>query len=208
MSKLLYITANPKKVEDSWCLSTGEAFLTEYARLHPAETITRVDLFQKKLVNVDLDMIRYKFGKLDPETADPEVREKIRLMNETLDEFLAHDKYVFVTPLWNLGLPPVVKTYFDNVAVARKTFRYTPEGSVGLLAGRPALLIQASGGIYSAAQKEPFAHGVAYIRSILTLFGIPDPIQILIEGTNTQTFDPIEAKKKAFETAKQTAAIF
>ncbi|MDR3259193.1 MAG: NAD(P)H-dependent oxidoreductase [Fusobacteriaceae bacterium] len=208
MSKVLYITANPKKIEESYSLTVGEEFIREYIKLHPNDIVTRVDLFKKELYNIDEDLINYKFGKLSEENASQEAKAKIKKLNETLDEFIDHDKYVFVTPLWNFGLPPVVKTYFDNVSIARKTFRYTANGSEGLLGGRKALHIQASGGIHSTSTKEPFAHGTTYIKSILTFFGIPDLLQILIEGVNLATSNTDEIKKNAIEKAKQLAKTF
>lgn len=41
------------------------------------------------------------------------------------DQFVTADKYVFVTPLWNLSFPSVMKAYFDAVAIPGKAFRYS-----------------------------------------------------------------------------------
>ena len=57
-------------------------------------------------------------------------------MNTNLETFMNADRYVFVTPMWNFSYPPVVKAYLDNVAIAGKTFKYTENGSVGLLEGK------------------------------------------------------------------------
>ena len=57
-------------------------------------------------------------------------------MNTNLETFMNADRYVFVTPMWNFSYPPVVKAYLDNVAIAGKTFKYTENGTVGLLEGK------------------------------------------------------------------------
>lgn len=70
-------------------------------------------------------------------------------MNTNLETFMHADRYVFVTPMWNFSYPSVVKAYLDNLAIAGKTFKYTENGPVGLLEGKKALHIQATGGVYS-----------------------------------------------------------
>lgn len=70
-------------------------------------------------------------------------------MNTNLETFMHADRYVFVTPMWNFSYPSVVKAYLDNLAIADKTFKYTENGPVGLLEGKKALHIQATGGVYS-----------------------------------------------------------
>ncbi len=76
-------------------------------------------------------------------------QQKVAAMNTNLETFMNADRYVFVTPMWNFSYPPVVKAYLDNVAIAGKTFKYTENGPVGLLEGKKALHIQATGGVYS-----------------------------------------------------------
>lgn len=58
---------------------------------------------------------------------------KVSRMSDILEEFLSADKYVFVTPMWNLSFPPVVKAYIDAISIAGKTFKYSAEGPQGLL---------------------------------------------------------------------------
>ena len=61
---------------------------------------------------------------------------KVGRLAELGGQFVLADKYVFVTPMWNFSIPAILKTYLDAVAVSGKTFKYTKEGSVGLLTGK------------------------------------------------------------------------
>ena len=78
-----------------------------------------------------------------------EEKAKVSRLSSLSEQFVAADKYVFVTPLWGFSFPPVMKAYFDSVSVAGKTFKYTEEGPVGLLTDKKAFHIQARGGFYS-----------------------------------------------------------
>lgn len=62
-----------------------------------------------------------------------EEQQKVDRFSEILEEFLSADKYVFVSPMWNLSFPPVLKAYIDAISIAGKTFKYTAEGPQGLL---------------------------------------------------------------------------
>ncbi len=75
---------------------------------------------------------------------------KIGRINELVDQFVAADKYFFVTPIWNYSYPPVMKAYLDTICITGKTFKYHPDGSrTGLLSDKKAVHIQASGSVLS-----------------------------------------------------------
>src|SRR5699024_9797585 len=87
------------------------------------------------------------------------------------------DKIVVANPLWNLNVPSRLKSWFDTISVAGKTFRYTEEGSVGMVTGKKALHIQANGGIYSGA--DPASQ---YVQTMFQFLGITDFHQLFVEG--------------------------
>jgi len=69
-------------------------------------------------------------------------------------QFAEADKYVIAAPMWNLSIPSILKAYIDYIVVSGITFKYTEEGAVGLLQGKKAIHIMATGGEYT---KGPFA---------------------------------------------------
>ena len=133
MSKVLYITANPKKVEDSYSLTIGEEFITEYKKNNLEDEVTVIDLFHLDIPNVDREIAEVVDRVISPDELDEKHKQIMQKMSDTVDEFIKYDKYVFVTPLWNLGVPPVVKTYFDNVCAVGKTFKYTETGAARII---------------------------------------------------------------------------
>jgi len=208
MSKVLYITANVKPLQDSFSLTVGEAFIEEYKKTHPNDEVTYLDLFKNDIPFLDETLIGYMYRQIDENALDAKHTAQVKVMEQILAQFVDSDKYVFATPMWNLGVPPVVKAYFDNVAVVGKTFKYTEHGSVGLLDGKKAMCIQASGGYYSSGPAATMAHGISYIKSMLSFFGVSALSEILIEGTNVQTNDMEQIGQEAVSKAKTAAAAF
>ncbi len=152
VAKLLYITANPKSVQDSFCLSIGETFLDAYRQANPNDEIIPLDLYRINIPFIDVDVFS-GWGKLQQGMAfdqlTPEEKNIVGQINQLCDQFAAADKYVFVTPMWNLSIPPNMKAYIDSICIVGKTFKYTEAGAVGLLTDKKAVHIQARGGVYS-----------------------------------------------------------
>ncbi len=209
--KVLYITANPKQVEYSHSLSVGEKFIEEYSRLHQDDEIVRIDLFNKEVPNIDYEVMN-AWGKLanGVQFADlsSEEQNKLTLMNSNLEEFMGADKYVFVSPLWNFGLPPVLKSYIDNILVSGKTFKYTENGPIGLLENKKSLYIQASGGVYNNDKMRPYEHGSNFMKIPLNFIGVSDQEEILIEGVNMASDGGMSIRENNYYKATQLAQSF
>lgn len=211
MSKVLYVTANPKSAKDSFSLSVGEAFLETYRQSNPKDDIIYLDLYKMNIPLIDENVFS-GWGKLQQGVAfdqlNPEESNSVAQINQLCDQFIAADKYIFVTPMWNLGLPPKMKAYVDTFFMAGKTFKYTENGPVGLLNDKKAVHIQARGGVYSEGPAKAFEFGDSYIRTALTFLGVTSIDSIIVEGM-AQTPDKAEAiKVAAIDRAKQVAQNF
>ena len=118
------------------------------------------------------------------------------------------DKYVFVTPMWNFSIPAILKTYIDAVTVSGKTFKYTKEGSVGLLTEKKALHIQSRGDIYSEGPDVDKEMGHRYLELMMKFYGISTFEGIFIEGQRLFPERAQEIKEKAITQAKEAALRF
>ena len=92
-------------------------------------------------------------------------------------ELKAADTIVIGVPMYNFGIPSTLKAYFDHVARAGLTFKYTEKGAVGLLTGKKAYLVMARGGFYG----DSHAH-TTYVRDFLAFLGITDVEYVYAEG--------------------------
>lgn len=94
-----------------------------------------------------------------------------------IDELRRADIIVLGLPMYNFGLPSQLKAYFDHVARAGETFRYTAEGSVGLLDDKKVYVLATRGGFYG----DSHSHS-EYIRQIFGFFGLNDVEFVYAEG--------------------------
>jgi len=115
-----------------------------------------------------------------------EQAERLERYNAFTQQFLLADKIVVVNPLWNLNVPSQLVSWINTINVAGLTFKYGPEGSIGLIKDKKLLHIQSNGGVY--AGQDPAAQ---YIKSIFGFLGFKDIQQVFIEG---QSADPSQAQ--------------
>ncbi len=186
MKKVLYITANPKQNSQSYSLKAGERFLELYKQNNPHDEIVELDLYNLDIPFIDEEVFS-GWGKLGEGMSFDELTEaeqsKVGMINTYTEQFIDADKYIFVTPMWNLSLPPKVKLYIDTLMIAGKTFHYTENGPEGLLKDKKAIHIHASGGVYSNPAIAHMEFGDSYLKTVLGFMGVSDYERVLIEGT-------------------------
>lgn len=176
MAKVLYIVSNPKPSDKSVSRKLGSEFMEEYKKENPNDEIIELDLYNTEIPELDGEVLNIRNGF---PVANPIAHEKVTAINHFTEQFIQADKYIFVTPLWNLGLPAKTKSYIDTICIAGKTFRYTPSGVVGLLQNKKCLHIHSSGGFHS---KDPQSHADGYLKDIMSFLGVIDYKSIVVEG--------------------------
>jgi FMN-dependent NADH-azoreductase len=211
MAKVLYITAHPHDETKSYSMEVGKAFIDTYKEANPNDEVINVDLYTETIPQIDVDVFS-GWGKLQSGKGFDELSEeekaKVGRLSELCEQFIAADKYVFVTPLWNFSFPPVLKAYIDSVSVAGKTFKYTEQGPVGLLTDKKALHIQARGGIYSEGPAAEMEMGHRYLNVIMQFYGVPSFEGLFVEGHAAMPDKAEEIKANAIARAKDLAHTF
>lgn len=211
MAKVLYITAHPHNETQSYSMAVGKAFIDTYKGVNPGDEVVHLDLYKENIPYIDADVFS-GWGKLRSGQAfdqlSAEEKAKVGRLNELSEQFIAADKYIFVTPLWNFSFPPVMKAYLDSVAVAGKTFKYTEKGPIGLLTDKKALHIQARGGFYSEGPAAQMEMGHRYISIMMSFFGVPTLEGLFVEGHNAMPDKAQEIKENAIARAKDLAHTF
>lgn len=176
MAKVLYIVSNPKPSDKSVSRQLGREFIQEYQKENPNDDVIELDLYHTEIPELDSEVLNIRNGI---PVENPLAHEKVSQINRFTEQFIQADKYIFVTPLWNLGLPAKTKTYIDTICIAGKTFRYTPTGVQGLLKDKKCLHIHSSGGFHS---KDPQSHADGYLKDIMSFLGVLDYKSIVVEG--------------------------
>lgn len=211
MATVLYITAHPHDHQASYSMAVGKQFIESYREANPGDEIVTLDLYNLDIPHIDADVFS-GWGKLRSGTAYDELtaaeKAKVGRLNEIVEQYIAADKYVFVSPMWNFSFPPVLKAYIDAICIAGKTFKYTAQGPVGLLTDKKALHIQARGGIYSEGPAAAFESGHSYLAKIMQFHGVPSFEGLFVEGMAAMPDQAEAIKAKAIEQAKQLATKF
>ena len=141
-----------------------------------AQVIQR-DLAREPVPHLDAERFGAFLSK--PESRTKQQEETIRFSDALIDELRRADTIVLGLPMYNFGLPSTLKAYFDHIARAGVTFRYTEKGPVGLLTGKKAYVFAARGGYYAGTGRDT---QTAYVRDFLAFLGITDVEFVYAEG--------------------------
>ena len=114
---------------------------------------------------------RFQSFLAKPESRTEAQREFAGFSDALIAELRAADTIVIGLPMYNFGVPSTLKAYFDHVARAGETFRYTETGPVGLLTGKRAIVFATRGGLYAGT---PHDSQTAYMKTFLGFLGITD----------------------------------
>lgn len=110
--------------------------------------------------------------------------------------------------MYNFAVPAALKAWIDHVVRAGKTFRYTASGTPeGLLAGKKALAIIASGGRYKDPGLVALDHELPYLRFIFGFMGITDVQFIQAGGTAPVAQGRISAEQFLSPYLSEVAAV-
>ncbi|MGI6685211.1 MAG: FMN-dependent NADH-azoreductase [Bacillota bacterium] len=201
MSTVLYIKANAKPEGASRTFRISDKFIDAYLAGHPQDKIITLDLYKEGINFLSESDINTAFSPKTSENRDHPVLKYAY-------QFAEADKYVVAEPLWNLGVPAILKAYIDYVSISGITFKYTEKGPVGLLNGKKAVNIITRGGDYSSEPASMFELGDRYIRTIFGFFGITDYTTIAADNLDVQGQDVEKIVAEAIAKAQDIAKNF
>lgn len=176
MSTILLLTSSISG-ENSVSTRLADEFVAERRLEYPGTAVIRRDLAKDPVPHLDAERFGAFLAKPGTRTAAQQA--VVDYSDGLIRELRAADTIVLGLPMYNLGLPSQLKAYFDHVARAGETFKYTDKGSVGLLAGRKAYVFAARGGLY---QGTPADTQTGQVRDFLALLGITDVEFVYAEG--------------------------
>ena len=150
------------------------------------------DLARESVAHLTAERFQAFVTPHNERTADQQV---VATYSDTLiDELEQSDVIVLGLPIYNFGLPSTLKAYFDHIARAGITFRYTENGPVGLLGDKAVRVMATSGGDYQVTAKDTQTQCV---RDFFKFLGIRDVNFVYAEGLNLST----ETKQAALTSA-------
>jgi FMN-dependent NADH-azoreductase len=179
MSKVLLVTSSPRGAA-SHSTQIARSLVDQLTSGDPKSTVVVRDLFKDPLPHIGEHFVTALATPAEQRTADQKVA--IALSDELIGEIFAADVIVIATGMVNFGIPSTLKTYIDHVLRGGVTFRYTEKGPEGLVKGKKAYLVHASGGVYSQGPAQAINFQDNYLKHVLGFIGITDVEAIGIEG--------------------------
>jgi FMN-dependent NADH-azoreductase len=208
MSRLLHISASPRG-ERSESLAIAATFLETFRQVNPEVPVDRFDLWDGTLPAFGPDAAAAKMAIFAGEAPQGAAADAWRTATDTFHRFAAADLYLFSVPMWNAGIPYVLKQLIDVISQPGLVFGFDPErGYTGLLTGKKAAVIYTSA-VYGPGRGPAFGADfqAPYFDDWLRWAGITDITEIQFRP-NLATADADTARRAAHAQARDAAKLF
>lgn len=174
MKKLLHIIATPRG-SDSRTLKIARAFLENFKKKYPSCLIEELDLFKEPLQDLTVKIVSGKYVLLGGRDLSGEMKDAWKTVEREIERFLSADAYLISVPMWNFGIPYVLKHYIDIIFQPKYLFRYTPSGVEGLAKNKKMVIVSSRGGDYGPnSPMRGYDHQEPYMRTAFGFIGIKD----------------------------------
>jgi FMN-dependent NADH-azoreductase len=181
MTTLLHIDSSPLYGR-SVSRELTAAFVTQWKASHPDGRVIDRDLNGTVIPPINAEWVGAVYTPEEVRT--PQQKEVLSLSDSLLAELQEADEYVFGVPMHNFGVPSVLKLWIDQITRVGRTFSYANGTPKGLIIGKRATFIIATGGIYDAqTQMASFNFVEPYLRSLFAFLGVTDATFLTAGGT-------------------------
>ena len=155
----------------------ADEFVATWRAAHPGGEVLKRDLASDPVPHLTAERFGAFLAK--PEERTDAQRAVASHSDALIDELRRADTIVIGLPMYNFGVPSTLKAYFDHVARAGVTFRYTAKGPQGLLTGKKVYVFATRGGAYSGT---PLDTQTGYVRDFLRFLGMDEVEFVYAEG--------------------------
>lgn len=200
MSTILQINASLFS-ESGQSSRLAQQFVATHRARHPDDRVIVRDLAADPIPHLDAE----RFGAFTtPAEARTLAQQAIVAQSDALiAELKSADIVVLGLPMYNFGIPSQLKAWFDHLARAGVSFRYTANGPEGLIGDRKVYVFAARGGLYRGTPKDT---QTGHVRDFFNLLGIRDIEFVYAEGLNTGEAARNDALSNAQSTIDRLAA--
>ena len=193
---ILQITSSLRG-EQSESNRVANSIVAKLVAANPNASVVTRDLARQPHPQLDEAALGALFTPVESRTAEQSAR--VALDDALIAQVQAADVVVIGAPMYNFGIPVQLKSWFDAIARAGVTFRYTENGPEGLLKGKRVFVATARGGIYPA-DADP---QVPFVRMLLNFLGMTDQTFVY---SAAQSMGPEAAAKGQAEADATVAA--
>ncbi|MBU2664176.1 NAD(P)H-dependent oxidoreductase [Actinoplanes bogorensis] len=208
MHDVLHISASPRGPR-SESRALAATFLDTLREVSPDTRIEEFDLWDGTLPAFGPDAAAAKMAVFAGEQPAGEAARAWEAARETFRRFNSFDRYVFSVPMWNAGVPYILKQFIDVVSQPGMVFGFDPvEGYRGLLTGKRAAVIYTSA-VYGPGRGPAFGSDfqAPYVEDWLRWAGVDD-VRSVHFRPNLATADAESGRRLAHAQARDLAKAF
>lgn len=176
MTRLLQINSSLSGDEGHSNKLTNQ-FVQQWLARHPKGTVRVRDLARHPVPHLDAERLHAFITPAEKRTEQQ--RDIVGYSDSLIEELRQADAIVIGVPMYNFGIPSTLKAYFDHIARSGETFRYTENGSEGLLEDKPVYLLAARGGRYAGTEADS---QTGYLNTFLGFLGLHSTQFVYAEG--------------------------
>lgn len=155
----------------------ADAIVAKLTAANAGATVTRRDLAKEPHPVLDETALQALFTPADQRSAEQAAR--VALDDALIARVQAADVLVIGAPTYNFGITAQLKTFFDAIARAGVTFKYTATGPVGLLENKKVYVALSRGGLH---RNGPTDTQLPHLKTFLNFIGLSDVQFIYAEG--------------------------
>ena len=150
-------------------------------------------MYKRQIPRIEYGGLLTVWGKqMAGESLTESEKETAEISGRLLEQFKDHHRIVIALPVHNFNIPSRLKDYMDNILIAREVFKYTKEGSVGLMTDDyKVLALIASGSVYTNNDRyTPLDFANYYLKEVFTeIMGFNSYDIVRAQGTARSSAD-------------------
>jgi FMN-dependent NADH-azoreductase len=207
MNNLLYIKASPRGA-NSKSNGLADAYLAALRERVPDLSVDTIDLSRDHIPDFDGDKVAAKMAVIAGQNNEGRQKSAWDEIVAVASRFIAADRYLIASPMWNGGIPYRLKQYIDVIHQPSLLWGLDPQtGYYGLLKNKKAVLALTSGAYGPSMPSPAFGidHHSTYLRDWLNQAGVTDIEEIRFQPT-LLTADPEGSFNAAVTAARSMAA--
>jgi FMN-dependent NADH-azoreductase len=207
-SRLLHISASPRG-DASESLAIAATFLDAFGDTHPDVEVETFDLWDGSLPEFGPAAAAAKMAVFAGQEPEGDQARAWQSAIDTFRRFDSAERYLFSVPMWNAGVPYILKQFIDVVSQPGLVFGFDPEtGYAPLLHGKKAAVIYTSA-VYGPGRGTGFGSDFQrpYLNDWLRWAGIDD-IEEIFFRPNLATADADAGRDAAQAAARDIAKRF
>jgi FMN-dependent NADH-azoreductase len=182
MPTLLHIDSSPLG-DASISRHLSAEFVRNWQQANPDGKVIVRDLSLSAIPSIDGNWVGAVYTPAESRTAAQ--KETVALSDTLIAELETADEYVLGVPMHNFSIPSTAKLWIDQIVRVGRTFSYGESGPVGLLKGKKATFLIASGGVYSkGTPMAPYDFVEPYLRAVFSFLGVGNTNFIVAGGAS------------------------